>query len=149
MHTSQQKLNFTKKATEKVLVENISSSTGYVEDPVLIGVYSATLNEDEIDVTENDDEDSTSRKAVFLKSMEDKLDLNNTEHKERYLQMKNRILEKVKATKTSRSRARSVSSITSTASKRGRSSDMVKEGEKTPVRLKHSNPGTKLPVKTN
>ena len=81
--------------------------------------------------------------------MEDKLDLNNTEHKERYLQMKNRILEKVKATKTSRSRARSVSSITSTASKRGRSSDKVKEGEKSPVRLKHSLPGTKLPVKTN
>ena len=52
------------------------------------------------------------------------------------------ILEKVKATKTSRSRSRSVSSITSIASKRALSGDKV--GGKSPIRPKL---GTKLPVK--
>jgi hypothetical protein len=122
-YTSQQKLNFTKKATEKSLIENISNPNGYIEDPVLIGVYSATLNEDEIDDKDDDSEDSRSRKDKFLKSMEDKIDLANPDHKERYLQVKNQILEKVKATKSSRSRSRSNSSITSQSSKRNHSED--------------------------
>lgn len=106
-------------------------------------MYSATLNEEEIDVKEDDEnEDPRSRRDDFLKSMAEKLDLSDPQQKERYLQVKNRILEKVKATKTSRSRSRSVSSVTSIASKRALSGD--KEGGKSPVRPKL---GTKLPVK--
>ena len=141
-HTSQQKLNFTKKATENVLVENISNPTGYIEDPVLIGVYSATLNEDEIDIKDDDEsDDSRSRKDIFLKSMEEKIDLSNAEHKERYIQIKNKILEKVKATKTSRSRSRSTS-VTSTSSKRALSGE--KDNGRSPVRARSS----QLPIKT-
>ena len=141
--TIQQKLNFTKKATENSLVENISNPNGYIEDPVLIGVYSATLNEEEIDdkdentIDEKADGDR-SRKDNFLKSMEEKIDLENPEHKERYLQVKNRILEKVKATKVSRSRSRSNSF--SKGVKRGPPDEPVLESQ--PVRAKSG-----LPVK--
>ena len=109
-HTIQQKLNFTKKATENSIVENISNPNGYIEDPVIIGVYSATLNEDEIDEQEEDTKDKKdmrSRKENFFKSMEEKINLENPDQKERYIQVKNQILEKVKATKVSRSRSRS------------------------------------------
>ena len=145
-HTTQQKLNFTKKATEQVLVENISNPNGYIEDPVLIGVYSATLNEEEIDLKDSssDNEDSRSRRETFLKSMKDKIDFSNPEHKERYLQVENKILDKVKATQTSRSRSKSVSSITSKGSKRDRSGDQ--DCGSSPVR--HRKSASQLPVKT-
>ena len=54
--------------------------------------------------------------------MEDKLDPTNLEHKERFHQIKNQILEKVKHTKVSQMRARSGSTIGSKSSlKRSRS----------------------------
>ena len=77
----------------------------------MIGVYSATLEEDKIDleIGEEGDEQRMSRRETFLKSMEDKLDLKNQEHVERFKVIKNQILEKVKATQISRSRSRSLS----------------------------------------
>ena len=143
VHISQQKLNFTKRATEQVIVESISDPKGFIEDPVLIGVYSATLNEDEIDIDDNEDtEDSRSRCDTFLKSMKEKIDPSDPQQLERYNQVKNKILEKVKASKSSRSRSRSVSSVTSTSSKRLRSGD--RNEESSPVRPR---PESKLPVR--
>ena len=143
-YTIQQKLNFTKKATENSLVDSISNPDGYIEDPVLIGVFSATLNEDEIDekdenIKEEETEGDRSRKDNFLRSMEEKINLENPEHKERFLQVKNRILEKVKATKISRSRSRSNSFSKSV--KRGPPEGTAHENP--PVRAKSG-----LPVKS-
>ena len=108
----------------------------------MIGVYSATLNEDEIDDESDESEDQRSRKGTFLKSMEEKITLENPEQKERYLQVKNQILEKVKANKISRSRSWSSSSISSQSTKRNLSDDL--EPVKPPsVRIK-----TGLPVKS-
>ena len=107
-------------------------------------MYSATLNEEEIDdkdenTKEEQAEGDRSRKDNFLKSMEEKIDLKNPEHKERYLQVKNKILEKVKATKVSRSRSRSNS--LSKGVKRGHPDGPVPESQ--PVRAKSG-----LPVKS-
>lgn len=129
LQTSQTKLSFTKNATEQKIIDNISNPDGYREDPILIGVYSATLNE--YDFAFGDDtEENRSRKEAFLKSIEDKIDKTNTDYKERILQVKNHVIEKVKATKISRerSRSRSVSSLIRLASKRAHS------GDKTDVR---------------
>ena len=143
VHISQQKLNFTKRATEQELVNCISDPKGFIEDPVLIGVYSATLNEDEIDITDNEDtDDSRSRYDLFLKSMKEKIDPSDPQQIERYNQVRNKILEKVKASKNSRSRSRSVSSITSTSSKRPMSGDR-KDGN-SPSRPR---PESRLPVR--
>ena len=78
------------------------------------------MNEDDFDL----DEDNTvirSRKDHFLKSMEDKLDLSDSLQKERFSQIKNQILERVKTTKVSRYRSRSGSSVSSEISLRKRS----------------------------
>ena len=52
---SQRNLEFTIKVTEQKLIEDITSSDGYGADNILIGVYSATLDEDQIDVDESKD----------------------------------------------------------------------------------------------
>ena len=44
LSTYRRKLNFTKKATEQRLLDNIANPDGFQSDPLLIGVYSATLN---------------------------------------------------------------------------------------------------------
>ena len=43
------KINFTRKATEEKIFENISNKDFYREDPFCVAVLSATLNEDDID----------------------------------------------------------------------------------------------------
>ena len=120
-------------------MSSIANPDGFIADPVLIGVYSATLDEGELDF--EDDEigsEAISRKELFLKSIEDKVDLGNSVHKERFMEIKNRIIEKVKATKVSRGRSRSQSS------KRGRSNDsQVNEDAQSPVRARTSG----IPVK--
>ena len=66
---SQRKLEFTNKVTEQKLIEDITSSEGYRADIILIGVYSATLDEDQIDVDVSKDvseDDGRSRKDIFL-----------------------------------------------------------------------------------
>ena len=127
VNLNQKKINFARNATEDLLIESISSPTGFRENPTLVRVYSATLNEDDFDLDEDETEakessNIRSRKDQFLKSIEDKLDPTNMEHKERFHQIKNQILEKVKHTKVSQMRARSGSTIGSKSSlKRSRS----------------------------
>ena len=108
---SQKKLDFTKKATEKRLVDSITNPEGYRADNILIGVYSATLDEDEFvfDETSELSAESRSRKDLFL-SLKDKLDLDNPDQNDRFKEVTNQILEKVKHTKHSRFRSSSVSS---------------------------------------
>ena len=108
---SQKKLEFTKNATEQKLIDSITNTEGYRADNILIGVYSATLDEDEIDFeTDIDDsKDCRSRKDMFH-SMKKQLNLDNPQQNERFKEVTNMILEKVKHTKHSRLRSRSISS---------------------------------------
>ena len=148
--TSLKKLNFTKKATEDRLLDSISSTDGFYADPVVIGVYSATLDEDEFDFGEKTDGaktdvDRRSRKDDFLKSIEDRIDPQNSEQKARFMEIKNQVLEKVKTTHSSRLRSRSGSSVASRGSKRDRSSEShLKDSGKSPVRARTSG----IPMKT-
>jgi hypothetical protein len=87
---SQRKLEFTNKVTEQKLIEDITSSEGYRADNILIGVYSATLDEDQIDVDVSKDvseDDGRSRKDIFL-SMQKKLDPENKVQSERFQEVK-------------------------------------------------------------
>ena len=144
--TSLKKLDFTQKATEKRLLDSISNPEGFHADPVLIGVFSATLDEEEVDHEETKDTlDGRSRKDNFLKSMEEKIDPSNPVHKERFLLIKNQILEKVKTTQHSRLRSRSrTGSNRSPSTKRDLSleSKNLEQG-KSPVRPKM----TGIPIK--
>ena len=114
-------------------------------------MYSATLDEEEFDFDEEKDdsgdgsEDKRSRKDVFLKSIEEKLDPTNKEHKERFQEIKNQILEKVKATQISRARSRSGSvKSRSNSQKRDLSVESLGHSGKSPPA---SRPRTMLPVK--
>ena len=115
---------------------------------MLIGVYSATLDEDEFDFSDSEEKtegEGRSRRDVFLKSIEDKIDSKNPEHKDRFLVIKNQIIEKVKTTQVSRTRSRSGSSVASRRSvKRDLSTDSLsKVPGRSPVRQKT----TGIPIK--
>ena len=87
--TSLKKQSFTQKATEKRLLDSISNPEGFHTDPVLSGVFSATLDEQEVDCDDMENPNSgRSRKDNFLKSMEEKIDHTNAEQKERFLLIK-------------------------------------------------------------
>ena len=141
--TSLKKLSFTQKATEQRLLDSISNPEGFHADPVLIGVFSATLDEQEVYCDDMENPNSgRSRKDNFLKSMEEKIDHTNADKKERFLLIKKQILEKVKTTQHSKIRSRSGSR--STSSKRELSLDSANlEQGKSPVRQKV----TGIPVK--
>ena len=143
---SLKKLEFTKKATEQRLVDNITNTEGFRADPVLIGVYSATLDESEIDFEEPNgvEVEARSRKDIFL-AMKEKLDPENSEQNERFIEVTNQILEKVKATKHSRNRSVSSHSTSSrTASgKRNRSKDDLKDSDRDSARQRTSGIPTK------
>jgi hypothetical protein len=49
------KINFTKKVTEEQLIAAIEDPNFLSEHPHLVSVYSATLNEDDFEVDENED----------------------------------------------------------------------------------------------
>ena len=87
-----------------------------------------------------DSVDRKSRRDNFLRSMEEKIDPTNPEHKERFIVIKNQIIEKVKATQYRRARSRSVnSSGRSPSQKRDLSSDSKsQELGKSPVRPRTS-----------
>ena len=141
--TSQRKINFTQKVTEQKLLDSISREDGFHADPTLIGVYSATLDEDEFDFDDDtgDAKDNRSRKDAFLLSIEEKLNPADKEQKVRFAEIKNRILENVKASKSSRDRSRSGSvSGRGSSSKRELSADSLKSSPA-------SRPRTMLPVK--
>ena len=89
----------------------------------------------------------TPKKDDFLKKVEDSIDKNNSVQKERYLHIKNQILERVKETK-SRRRTFSGSSIASQSSRGSRSSSLKRgntDGQtgKSPTRLKTGIPSIK------
>ena len=136
LSTTQKKISFTQKATENRILECISDPTGFHADPLLIGVYSATLDEKSFKFDKDDIQASgqRSRKDAFLKSIEDKLDPKNSEQFERLNVIKNQILEKVKVTQESRARSRSGS----VGLKRELSSDTLAGLVSTPVRQKMS-----------
>ena len=107
---SRKKLEFTQKATEQSLIEGITNPEGFRPDEILIGVYSATLDEDQISFEEKDEEEpeTRSRKDLFL-SMKSKLNMENQTESDRFKEVTNLILEKVKHTQHSRLRSRSIS----------------------------------------
>ena len=101
------KLNFTRKATEERICENISNETSYRDDPLLVAVLSATLNEDDVDLEKDDGDQKSqhlSRKDHFLfEALESKLDKNDETQMERLSHIKLQVLEKLKTTKLRRS----------------------------------------------
>ena len=136
---SKKKLEFTKNATEQILVDSIISDGYKGADNIIIEAYSATLDEDEIEIDEAGTGNTRSRKDIFL-SMKSKLNLENEEQSYRFNEVKNLVLEKVKHTKNSRMRSRSGCSVFSNGSgKRSRSRE-VEDTRKTSLRLKSSIP---------
>ena len=111
----QKKINFTRKATEERIFENISNKESYREDPLLIAVLSATLNEDEFETEEEEIPQSQSgehlsRKDLFmLSSIESKIDKTDDVQQERLSHLKTQVLDKIKTTKMRRSSQRSSS----------------------------------------
>ena len=104
------KINFTRKATEERIFENISNKESFRDDPLLVAVLSATLDEDELDTEETEETEPNlqaehmSRKDLFLlSSLDSKIDKNDDIQQERLLHIKNQVLEKIKITKMRRS----------------------------------------------
>ena len=108
------KLNLTRKTNEIKLAEMIT--TGSTEDsPHLITAYTATLCEDDFDLDVDSDEIKP-KNDTFLKSIEDRCDLQDEDQKNRYSRVRNQVLERVKKLMTSspsRDRRSSISSISS------------------------------------
>ena len=100
------KINFTRKATEERLFENISNKEFYRDDPLLIAVLSATLNEDDISVENSDNEKAEqhmSRKEQFLlESLESKIDKTDDVQNERMSHIKSQVIEKLRTTRIRR-----------------------------------------------
>ena len=119
------KISLTRRATEQKILENISNDKFYKEDPHLVVVLSATMNEEEFDYIENEAEQTSeseaigkithrSRKDKFLSSIEDKVDPEkNPLTQERLENIKNQVLERIKYNKINRSRSRT-DSVSST-----------------------------------
>ena len=108
--TMKKKINFTRKATEERIFENISNKESYREDPLLVAVLSATVDEDELDFEENEEtkpdlkSEHLSRKDLFLlSSLDSKIDKNDDIQQERLSHIKNQVLEKIKTQKMRRS----------------------------------------------
>ena len=115
-------------------MDNICNDDFYREDPHLVCVLSAALEEDFELLVEDDKEDGQddikteptegpklihrSRKEKFLSSIEDKVDQNNSVHLERLSSIKNQVLDRIKSTKIRRYKARTDSVSSSVGSKR-------------------------------
>lgn len=113
------KITFTRKATEKKILENIGNDI-YEEDPHLVCVLSATMDENDFDFVEAADDlpvkeenqpaspklEHRSRKEIFLSSIEDSIDMNNEVDKERLCSIQNQVLERLKSTKLRKHRSR-------------------------------------------
>ena len=120
--TYEKKLLFTRNVTEQKLLENISDPISFREDPHLVQVYTATLNEDEFvdmkpmpeagwDEPKEDFNDyKRSRRDKFLLSSVSK-NLDNSDpqhavHLERLDHIKCQVLERVKTTHLNKSKPR-------------------------------------------
>ena len=113
--TYEKKLLFTRNVTEQKLLENIADPNFFKEEPHLVQVYTATLNEDEfvdqIEVTEDDtsDEKRSRRDKFLLSSVSKNLDQSDPKHSvhlERLDNLKNQVLERVKTTYLNKSKPR-------------------------------------------
>ena len=141
LKVSNRKLEFTQKVTEKSLLDFISDPDGFKADPAVIGVYSATLDENVIgeeesmDINGSKEASGRSRKEIFLKSLEEKVDSGNSDQKERFKEIKNLILEKVRATHASRNRSRSKSNKRSLSKE-----SLLSESGKSPIRPRIKTP---------
>ena len=103
------KINFTRKATEEKIFENISNKDFYREDPFCVAVLSATLNEDDIDlesgvtpISDNQSEHVSRKQQFLLASLESKIDHSDELQTERLSHIKDQVLEKLKTTKERR-----------------------------------------------
>ena len=123
------KLSFTRRATEQKILDNISNEEFYKEDPHLVCVLSATL-EEEFELLQEDDlggvktEPSDyqlvhrSRKDQFLSSIEDKVNKENTLQVDRLSHIKTQVLDRIRSTKIKRLMARSDSASSSVSKRR-------------------------------
>ena len=116
--TYEKKLLYTRNVTEQKLFETLSDPDSSLDDPHLVSLYTATLDEDEfkeaLDIEDfSDDTSSRSRRDKFLANVEQKLDKSDPQHAaqlEKLGNLKNQVLEKVKLTHINKSRPRFVSS---------------------------------------
>ena len=92
-----------------MICENISSKESYRDDPLLVAVLSATVNEEEMDVDDLEElepekeAEQRSRKDKFLfSSLNSKIDQQDEMQQKRLSHIKNQVLEKIKVQKLSR-----------------------------------------------
>ena len=149
--TFERKLLFTRNVTEQKLLENISDPVFYRDDPHLVQVYTATLNEDEFDDKLEDLDDTKdelsnrSRRDKFLASVEKNLDSSVPHHSvqlERLDNLKNQVLERVKITHLNKSRPRSAS----IATKRRYSLSLLDDTERSTSRPRTASPPSAPPI---
>ena len=108
------KLQFTRRATEHKILENITNEDFYTDDPHLVVVLSAAI-EDDFELVPEDEKDTEptdsklvhrSRKDKFLSSLEDKVDKSNAVHLERLSHIQEQVVERIRSTKIKRLTAR-------------------------------------------
>ena len=114
--TYEKKLMFTRNVTEQKLLENISDPNFFRDDPHLVQVYTATLDEDEIvekafDTEDGSKENTRSRRDQFLlTSVENHLDTSDPSlhavQVERLDHIKEQVMERVKLTHLNKSKPR-------------------------------------------
>ena len=106
---------FARNVTEQKLFENISDPNFFRDEPHLVQVYTATLNEDEIldprEIHEGDKDEKSprSRKDKFLSNVSMHLkesDPNHSLQLERLDHIKEQVFEKVKQTQLNKSKPR-------------------------------------------
>ena len=114
--TYEKKLLFTRNVTEQKLFENISDPRSFQDDPHLIQVYTATLNEDEfVDKGKDFEEDfenetqKRSRRDKFLAGVSNSLNVSDPLHSEQLEKLdhiKDQVLEKIKLTHINKAKPR-------------------------------------------
>ena len=129
------KLSFTRRATEQK-IDNISNEDFYREDPHLVCVLSATLDEEEFDLVGNTEDikdepiddlklSHSSRKDQCRMSIENKVDKSSATQQERLLHVKNQVLDSIKSTKLKNIRRRKACMSSIVSSKRPRTASLA------------------------
>ena len=111
-----EKLNLTRKTSELKLAEMITSESNE-DTPYLITSYSASLNEEDFEL-DADNDVIIPKSDAFLKNIKDRCNLDDSEQNERYSEVKNQVLDRVKKLFTSSPSSSRRLSISSTGSKR-------------------------------
>ena len=139
-----QKLNLTRKTNEIKLAEMIT--TGSTEDsPHLVTAYTATPCEEDFNLDIENDE-ITPKSDFFLKSVEERCNLEDETQKERYCAIRNQVLDRVKRLMTSSpTRGSRRASISSTSSLKRDWDDSDNESSE---KLPSTKARVKSPIKT-